>query len=90
MAPNSVMGRRVNVDPIGLIMLTGTRLVILANEGNEADFRKCVQNRECAESTVKAYIARYTKDCNDDGMIDCIDYAALHKGGPSECSKNWV
>lgn len=59
-------------------------------EGEEDDFKKCVQIKECAETTVKQYVARYTKDCNDDGIIDCIDYAALHKSGPGECSKQWV
>ncbi len=28
-------------------------------------------------------MAKYAKDCNNDGVVDCIDYAMMHlNGGP--------
>lgn len=29
---------------------------------------------------------KYKKDCNDDGVITCEDYAAIHRRGPRACS----
>ena len=47
--------------------------------GADTDFQKCARDKECAETSVKNYLSRYSRDCNNDGMIDCIDYSALHK-----------
>jgi hypothetical protein len=59
-------------------------------KGNNDDFHKCAKDRTCAEKTVRQYIAINAMDCNKDGTIDCMDYAALHKAGPEYCNSNWV
>lgn len=53
------------------------------------DFERCVRDRNCAEQTIKAYFRKYKRDCNNDGQINCLDMASLHKGGPSSCSTDW-
>lgn len=53
------------------------------------NFQMCANNRECADQTVRDYITRWRKDCNEDGVIDCNDYAALHVAGPNQCDASW-
>lgn len=53
------------------------------------DYEKCAREKSCAEQTVRAYFKKFKKDCNNDGHIDCLDMAALHKGGPNSCSADW-
>ncbi|XP_073837092.1 uncharacterized protein [Musca autumnalis] len=50
------------------------------------DYLRCVNNEKCATDTVKSYLKRYQRDCNNDGVIDCQDYIALHVLGPSGCA----
>lgn len=63
--------------------------------GNRGDlsglenFQMCANNRECADQTVRDYITRWRKDCNEDGVIDCNDFAALHVAGPNQCDASW-
>lgn len=40
---------------------------------------------ECARKTVNGYIKTMARDCNNDGAIDCVDYAAIHKYGKDNC-----
>lgn len=30
-------------------------------------------------------MTKWKKDCNHDGVIDCNDFAAIHKLGPHNC-----
>lgn len=53
------------------------------------DFEKCARDKQCAEQTVRAYFKKFKRDCNNDGVIDCLDMAALHKAGPSGCNSSW-
>lgn len=53
------------------------------------EFEKCARDTNCAESTVRAYFKKFRRDCNNDGLIDCLDMAALHKAGPTSCSQEW-
>ncbi|GAB6030931.1 hypothetical protein CHUAL_007757 [Chamberlinius hualienensis] len=54
-------------------------------------FEKCLTHNQCAEQTVRAYMAKYGKDCNFDGQINCLDFAKIHKSGPHGCtSAQWV
>lgn len=46
------------------------------------DYVSCALNPQCAEATVKAYMDKFRRDCNNDGKIDCEDYAIIHKFGP--------
>jgi len=59
-------------------------------KGYSDDFHSCAKDKTCAEKTVRQYITRYVMDCNQDGFIDCMDYAAIHKGGPEYCNSYWV
>lgn len=36
-------------------------------------------NKNCAEAAVRGYMAKWASDCNGDGKVDCLDYAAIHK-----------
>lgn len=47
-----------------------------------SDYATCALNPQCAEATVKAYMDKFARDCNNDGVIDCEDYAVIHKHGP--------
>lgn len=58
------------------------------NQGSR-DYEKCVRDKSCAEQTVRSYFKKFKRDCNNDGLIDCLDMAALHKGGPTSCSSDW-
>lgn len=59
-------------------------------KGNNEDFHTCAKDRSCAEKAVREYLKINAMDCNNDGGIDCMDYAAIHKAGPESCAKNWV
>lgn len=59
------------------------------NNQGPRDFEKCARDKSCAEQTVRAYFKKFKRDCNNDGQIDCLDMAALHKGGPTSCSSDW-
>ncbi|XP_036337765.1 uncharacterized protein LOC118747747 [Rhagoletis pomonella] len=51
-------------------------------------YAHCVNNIYCATRTVAAYISRYARDCNGDGVIECRDHIALHLLGPSGCAQS--
>lgn len=44
----------------------------------------------CSRITVANYMMKYAKDCNGDTIIDCADYAAIHKAGAGHCDDHWV
>ena len=54
------------------------------------DFETCVTEKECAEKTVTRFIQRMAFDCNEDGVVDCLDYAAIHRAGPKSCNTQWL
>lgn len=49
----------------------------------------CLTNRQCADDAVRGYMAKWRKDCNEDGIVDCNDFAALHIAGPNSCNAQW-
>jgi gas vesicle protein len=51
----------------------------------EGDFKKCVNEYNCAEKTVKSYMEKYGKDCDGDGDTDCMDFALIHHKGKDGC-----
>lgn len=57
--------------------------------GNSIDFEKCSNDKDCSEETVSRFLRKMTYDCNEDGVIDCLDFAAIHKGGPKACNSQW-
>ncbi|XP_068085863.1 lysozyme, partial [Anabrus simplex] len=48
-------------------------------------FQDCARVYGCAKRVVKAYMAKYAKDCNGDGSINCDDYAMIHHNGGFSC-----
>lgn len=42
----------------------------------------------CAARAVQGYMAKFPQDCNNDGIVDCRDYAAIHKLGGYGCSSD--
>lgn len=59
------------------------------NKDGIREFEKCARDTNCSEQTLRAYFRKFRRDCNNDGQIDCLDMAALHKGGPTSCSSDW-
>ncbi|XP_075211176.1 lysozyme-like [Lycorma delicatula] len=53
---------------------------------SDESFARCATDQACAEITVRNYLTKYITDCNGDGVIDCYDYAKLHRFGPSNCT----
>lgn len=43
------------------------------------DFEQCLVKKSCSEAAVRGYMKKYGNDCNGDGHVDCLDYAAIHK-----------
>jgi Destabilase len=48
-------------------------------------YANCVNEPYCAAKTIQGYMRRFGSDCNGDGIIDCRDYAAIHKHGGYGC-----
>lgn len=48
-------------------------------------FTDCVNDPYCAANTIQNYMYKNGQDCNGDGKIDCLDFAALHKLGNLRC-----
>ncbi|XP_054266716.1 invertebrate-type lysozyme 3-like [Macrosteles quadrilineatus] len=55
------------------------------NGKSKNKYKECTNSASCAELTIKNYMDKYAQDCNDDGRIDCYDYAAIHANGPAGC-----
>ncbi|KAI4457188.1 destabilase-related [Holotrichia oblita] len=57
------------------------------NEGPSSDtaYKNCALDTFCSALAVQGYMQKYQQDCNNDGKIDCDDYAAIHKLGGYGC-----
>ncbi|XP_015371381.1 PREDICTED: uncharacterized protein LOC107167012 [Diuraphis noxia] len=51
-------------------------------------YQKCANDPTCAKQSVISYMHRFAQDCNNDGVIDCYDFAAIHKLGGFGCKGN--
>ncbi|XP_026321248.1 invertebrate-type lysozyme 2-like isoform X2 [Hyposmocoma kahamanoa] len=49
-------------------------------------YSNCAIDPYCAAQAVEGYMQRYAQDCNNDGVVNCYDYIAIHKLGPFGCS----
>jgi len=47
----------------------------------------CAKDRACSEKCVRAYMTRYATKCTGGRTPTCQDYARIHNGGPTGCSK---
>jgi len=48
-------------------------------------FEACANDPYCAAITVRSYMKKFQKDCNNDGHIECEDFARIHKLGGYSC-----
>uniref|UniRef100_A0A1Q3FNH0 lysozyme n=1 Tax=Culex tarsalis TaxID=7177 RepID=A0A1Q3FNH0_CULTA len=56
---------------------------------SQSAYANCANDPQCAAATVQGYMRKFGQDCNGDGIIDCLDHAAIHKLGGYGC-KNQV
>ncbi|GLG98130.1 I-type lysozyme [Gryllus bimaculatus] len=63
---------------------------VIAGDNPDADgaYARCVTDAYCAARAVQGYMAKFAKDCNGDGAINCDDYAAIHRLGGYGCNGN--
>ncbi|XP_022230244.2 lysozyme [Drosophila obscura] len=52
---------------------------------SEHAFINCANDPHCAANIVQNYMKKFNQDCNDDGEMDCHDYARIHKLGAYGC-----
>ncbi|GFT78778.1 uncharacterized protein NPIL_563971 [Nephila pilipes] len=58
--------------------------------GKPEDFETCLNNKECAERTVRGFMRRYGRDCDGSGTVDCADFARIHKLGFKQCDRDSI
>lgn len=80
-------------DVCGLFRITwaywadaGKPVIAQDNPNAEGAYVRCATEPFCAASTVQGYMRRFGKDCNGDGVVNCFDYAAIHRLGGYGCS----
>ncbi|CAI6367893.1 unnamed protein product [Macrosiphum euphorbiae] len=65
------------------------RPVIQGSQPTDSDaYQKCANDATCARTSVIGYMKRFAQDCNNDGVVDCYDYAAIHKMGGFGCKSH--
>ncbi|RZB39669.1 uncharacterized protein BDFB_012479, partial [Asbolus verrucosus] len=57
------------------------------NESPESStaYANCARDTYCSALAVQGYMHKFQQDCNNDGKIDCDDFAAIHKFGGYGC-----
>lgn len=55
------------------------------SSNNFLSYEDCANDADCAVETVTNYMKKYGKDCDDDQLITCMDFARLHRLKPNEC-----
>ncbi|CAH1183054.1 unnamed protein product [Ceutorhynchus assimilis] len=48
-------------------------------------YAHCAGDTYCAALCVQGYMSKFQQDCNNDGKIDCDDFAAIHTLGAYGC-----
>ncbi|XP_045774325.1 lysozyme 2-like [Maniola jurtina] len=49
-------------------------------------YEDCARDYDCSKHIVVGYMAKFGKDCNDDGVTDCFDYVMINHNGGWGCS----
>ncbi|XP_039284892.1 lysozyme isoform X2 [Nilaparvata lugens] len=60
-------------------------VVLLDDPESEGAYQRCANDETCARTAVRTYMELYPFDCNDDGVVDCYDYGAIHNMGRHGC-----
>jgi len=55
------------------------------NPNDGQAYARCANDKNCARQSVLNYLNRFAQDCNNDGIVDCLDYASIHKLGGYGC-----
>ncbi|XP_067011534.2 uncharacterized protein [Anabrus simplex] len=58
------------------------------NPAREQSFENCAQDYDCAKRVVRAYMSKFKQDCNEDGSVNCDDFAMIHYNGGYKCGTN--
>jgi len=48
-------------------------------------FEDCTNDLFCSAQVVRSYMEEFHQDCNNDGLVDCLDYAHIHVLGGYGC-----
>ncbi|KAK4874162.1 hypothetical protein RN001_013522 [Aquatica leii] len=48
-------------------------------------YANCANDPYCAAAAVQKYMFKFYQDCNGDNVVDCHDFAAIHKLGGYGC-----
>uniref|UniRef100_A0A1B6E121 lysozyme n=1 Tax=Clastoptera arizonana TaxID=38151 RepID=A0A1B6E121_9HEMI len=51
-------------------------------------YSACTNDPICAGRTVSNYLNKFAQDCNGDGVVNCYDYASIHRLGGYGCRGN--
>jgi len=54
---------------------------------SQTAYANCANDPYCAAQAVQGYMSKYGQDCNGDGQINCLDYAAIHRFGGYGCQQ---
>lgn len=60
-------------------------VIPLDNPQDAGAYTRCTQDAVCAAEAVKNYMSKFAQDCNSDGAVNCLDYAAIHRLGGYGC-----
>nr|XP_022916282.1 lysozyme-like [Onthophagus taurus] len=52
-------------------------------------YKNCALDTYCSALSVQGYMLKYQQDCNNDGVINCDDYASIHVLGGYGCGGAW-
>lgn len=64
----------------------GYPTVLFDDKESDGAFERCANDLDCAGHTVKKYMETHPYDCNNDTIIDCYDYGAIHLGDTYKCT----
>lgn len=52
----------------------------------KGDFVKCASNYQCSQDVIRKLLIKNAADCNNDVLINCVDFAIAYKSGSTKCS----
>lgn len=75
----------VNSDSCGYYQLKQVYWIDCGKPGGS--LAACSKDKACSEKCVRAYMTRYASKCTGGRTPTCQDYARIHNGGPTGCTK---
>ncbi|XP_068201135.1 lysozyme 2-like [Palaemon carinicauda] len=69
----------------------GSPTLNYVDDPSTEDFKECTQDYYCSTITVENYVSKTVIskgiDCDGDNLINCVDYAIVHKRGGYNCNQ---